>query len=43
MLQGGEKLDDVIRKCFGEDVSREQFLNQWGGFVATRYGAGRRR
>jgi hypothetical protein len=38
MLLGGEKLDDVIHTCFGEETTREEFLGQWGEFVATRYG-----
>ena len=38
MLLGGEKLDDVIRACFGEETTRAEFLEQWGGFVAARYG-----
>ncbi|MDB5350939.1 MAG: Planctomycete cytochrome [Planctomycetota bacterium] len=42
MLQGGEKLDDVVRGCFGPDATRAVFLDQWGGFIGTRY-AGRRR
>ncbi len=37
MLQGGEKLDDVVRGCFGEQTTRQIFLEQWGGFVASRY------
>jgi hypothetical protein len=37
MLQGKEKLDEVIRGCFGDETTREQFLEQWGGFVASRY------
>ena len=37
MLQGGDKLDDVIRVCFGEAATRAEFLEQWGGFVASRY------
>jgi hypothetical protein len=44
MLQGQEKLDDVIRTCFGPQVGRQQFLEVWGRFVAGRYGpAGRGR
>lgn len=43
MLQGGEKLDEAIRASFGEATTREQFLTQWGAFVATRYEANRRR
>lgn len=43
MLQGGEKFDDTIRACFGEEVTRQDFLNQWGNFLVVRYGAGRRR
>ena len=38
MLQGGEKLDDVIHLCFGQATTRAEFLEQWGGFVASRYG-----
>ncbi len=37
MLQGKEKLDEVIRGCFGDEVTREQFLEQWGEFVASQY------
>ena len=36
MLQGREKLDDVVHACFGEETTREQFLEQWGGFVAAQ-------
>jgi hypothetical protein len=36
MLLGGEKLDDVIRGCFGEQTTRQIFLEQWGGFIASR-------
>lgn len=42
-LEGGQKLDDAIRACFGPQATREAFLAQWGGFVANQYGAGRRR
>lgn len=37
IAQGGDKLDDVIRACFGPAATREQFLEQWGAFVASRY------
>ncbi len=42
MLEGGEKLDDVIRGCFGDAVTREAFLNEWGGFIVARSGSRRR-
>jgi mono/diheme cytochrome c family protein len=38
MLQGPEKLDDVIKTCFGPQVARDQFLAVWGRFVVERYG-----
>ena len=37
MTQGKEKLDEVVRSCFGDETTREQFLEQWGGFVAMNY------
>jgi mono/diheme cytochrome c family protein len=37
MLQGPEKLDDVIRMCFGDSVNRDQFLEGWGQWVAAYY------
>ena len=36
MLQGGEKLDDVIQGCFGNQTTRQIFLNQWGSYIASR-------
>ena len=38
MIQGGEKLDEVINTCFGETATRAEFLEHWGEFVASRYG-----
>jgi hypothetical protein len=35
MLEGQEKLDTTIRDGWG--VSRDQFLQAWGGWVAVRY------
>lgn len=43
MLMGGDKLDEAIRFCFGDQVGRVQFYQQWGEFLVARYGAGRRR
>ena len=43
MIQGGENLDDAIRGCFGDQISREMFLENWGSFIANQYGSGRRR
>ena len=43
MLLGGEKLDDAIRACFGDDITRQQFLDQWESFIISKYGTGRRR
>lgn len=37
MLEGQQKLDDVIRAHFGPAVGREQFLQVWGQWIATRY------
>ncbi len=37
--QGGGQLDKVIQDCFGQKVSREQFLGVWGQWVALRYGS----
>jgi mono/diheme cytochrome c family protein len=39
MLDGPERLDDVLKQIW--DVSREEFLNEWGGWVAESYGRGR--
>jgi hypothetical protein len=36
--RGGMQLDAVIRDCFGMDVTRDVFLQEWGGFVAAAYG-----
>jgi len=39
MREGGEKLDDVVRKVYG--VDRETFLTETGEWIAASYG-GRR-
>ncbi len=43
LLAGREKLDEAVRGCFGDQVGRQDFLDEWGAFVASRYGTGRRR
>lgn len=40
--QGGPRLDATIQNCFS-GANREQFLEYWAAFVATRYGSARRR
>jgi hypothetical protein len=39
MLQGGEKLDEAIESVFG--VKRDDFLQNWGEWVAAQYPRGR--
>ncbi|CAN5912117.1 hypothetical protein BH23PLA1_BH23PLA1_14140 [soil metagenome] len=39
MLEGNNKLDEGVQALFG--VDRSQFLQAWGGWVASRYGRGR--
>ncbi len=36
MLQGGEKLDEVLQKVYGG--TREEFLDGTGDWVAAHYG-----
>lgn len=38
MLPGQGKLDDQIQASFGPRVTRDQFLNVWGTWVAQHYG-----
>jgi hypothetical protein len=42
MLEGQEKLDEVIKAGWGPDAKRDQFIELWGNFVAARYGVRRR-
>jgi hypothetical protein len=39
MLAGPDKLDDVLKRVYGYN-NREEFLNDTGEFVASRYGPG---
>jgi hypothetical protein len=39
MLEGGEKLDDVIAQCL--QGNREAFLAASGEFIGANYGRGR--
>jgi hypothetical protein len=41
--EGTAKLDEVIKACFGPETNRDDLLEQWAEFIATRYGTPRRR
>lgn len=38
MLQGKERLDDVVKQGFGPQATREGFLELWGEWIASHYG-----